>query len=287
MTDLPSMHGKRCVITGATSGIGEATALALASAGAELSLVCRSPERAEETLARIHQAVPEAAVDLVFADLSAQAQVRHAAQQILADPRPIHVLLNNAGVVQLSRTTTVDGIETTFAVNHLAYFLLTMLLLERIRETPAARIVNVASEGHRFSRMDFDDLGHEKRFRWMQVYGQSKLANILFTRELARRLEGSGVTVNSLHPGGVSTQLGANNATRLHGFVMALAKPFMKTPEQGARTSIYLATSTEVADVTGEYFANCKRKRGSRESEDADIADRLWQVSEELTGWAG
>jgi len=282
-----SMQGKRCVITGATSGIGEATAVALARAGAELSLVCRSPERGQATQERIREAAPETRVDLVVADLSVQAEVRRAAEQILADPRPIDVLLNNAGVVQLSYSTTADGIETTFAVNHLAYFLLTLLLLDRIRSTPGARIVNVASEGHRFSSMNFDDLGREKRFKWMQVYGQSKLANILFTRELAQRLEGSGVTVNCLHPGGVSTRLGANNGTRLHGVIMTLAKPFMKTPEQGARTSVYLATSPEVADVTGEYFVNSKRRPGSRESADPDAAHRLWQVSEAMTGLTG
>ena len=287
MTGIPSMSGKRCVITGATSGIGQATACALAAAGAELTLVCRSAERGESTIARIREAAPEAVVDLVLADLSAQADVRRAAEQILADLRPIHVLLNNAGVVNLSYTATVDAIETTFAVNHLAYFLLTMLLLERIQETPDARIVNVASEGHKFSRMNFDDLSSEKSFKWIRVYGQSKLANILFTRELARRIEDSGVTVNSLHPGGVSTGLGANNSTRLHGVIMAIAKPFMKTPEQGARTSIYLATSPEVAAVTGEYFVNCKRKPGSRESADAEVARRLWEVSERMTGLAG
>jgi NAD(P)-dependent dehydrogenase (short-subunit alcohol dehydrogenase family) len=280
------MRGKRCLITGPTSGIGQATAVALAAAGAELTLLCRSPERGQATLERIRETTPEAVVDLVLADLSAQAEVRRAAAQILADPRPLDVLLNNAGVVQLSYTTTVDAIETTFAVNHLAYFLLTRLLLDRIRDTAGARIVNVASEGHKFSSMHFDDLGHEKNFKWMRVYGQSKLANILFTRELARRLEGSGVTVNSLHPGGVSTRLGANNGTRLHGFVMALAKPFMKTPEQGARTSLYLATSPEVAAVSGEYFVNCKRKPGSRESADREIARRLWEVSEKMTSEA-
>ena len=282
-----SMRGKRCVVTGATSGIGEATAIALARAGAELSLVCRSPERGQATRSRILDAAPEAAVDLVLADLSVQAEVRRASEQILADPRAIDVLLNNAGVVQLSYSTTSDGIETTFAVNHLAYFLLTLLLLDRIRSAPEARIVNVASEGHRFTSMNFDDLGREKRFKWMQVYGQSKLANILFTRELAQRLEGSGVTVNCLHPGGVSTRLGANNNTRLQGVIMALAKPFMKTPEQGARTSVYLATSPEVAGVSGEYFVNCKRRPGSRESADPEVARQLWQVSESLTGLAG
>lgn len=287
MTATPAMTGKRCVVTGATSGIGEATAIALAVAGAELTLVCRSRERGETTIARIRDAAPEAAVDLVLADLSSQAEIRRAAEQILADPRPIHVLLNNAGVAHLSYTTTVDGIETTLAVNHLAYFLLTMLLLERIRQTAGARIVNVASDAHKFSGMDFDDLGHEKRFEWMRVYGQSKLANILFTRELARRLEGSGVTVNALHPGGVATGLGANNAPRVQRILMTLGRPFLKSPEQGARTSIYLASSPEVADVSGEYFANCTRRPGSRESRDADVARRLWEVSERMTGLTG
>ena len=278
------MEGKRCVITGATSGIGEATARALARGGAELTLVCRSAERGEATKERIRDAAPDARVDLVIADLGSQAEIRRAADDLLADPRPIHVLLNNAGVVHLSYSTTVDAIETTFAVNHLAYFLLTRLLLDRIRETPGARIVNVASEAHRFSSMDFDNLGHESDFRWMKVYGQSKLANILFTRELARRLEGTGVTVNSLHPGGVSTGLGANNGALLHRVLMLLGRPFMKTPEQGARTSIHLATSPEVEGVSGEYFANCKRKPGSRESNDPEIARRLWEVSERMTG---
>jgi len=282
----PDMKGRRCVITGATSGIGEATAAALARAGADLTLVCRSAERAEATVRRIREAAPGAQVDLVLADLSSQAEIRRAAAEILADPRPIHVLLNNAGVVHLSRTTTVDGIETTFAVNHLAYFLLTLLLLDRVRESADARIVNVASEAHRFTSMDFDDLGHEKDFGWVKAYGQSKLANILFTRELARRLEGTGVTVNCLHPGGVSTGLGANNHALLHRVLMFLGKPFMKTPEQGARTSIYLATSPEVAAVSGEYFANCKRKPGSRQSSDPEAARRLWDESERLTGLA-
>ena len=285
MSAVADMSGRRCVITGATSGIGEATAVALARAGAELTLVCRSPERAEATTARIREAAPEAPVDIVLADLSAQAEVRKAAQQLLEDLRPIHVLLNNAGVVNLRYGTTVDGIETTFAVNHLAYFLLTRLLLERIEESPAARIVNVASEAHRFSSMAFDNLDHESDFAWMKVYGQSKLANILFTRELARRLEGR-VTVNCLHPGGVTTGLGANNGTRLHSFLMTLGRPFLKTPEQGARTSIHLASSPEVADVTGEYFTKCRVSSGSRASRSMEDAARLWDVSERMTGLA-
>ena len=281
------VKNKRIVITGATSGIGRAAATALARQGAEITIVCRSRRKGEAVVAEICEMAPQAGGDIVICDFEKLSDVRAAAERLLADSRPIDVLFNNAGVLHLKRELTVDGIERTFAVNHLAYFLLTMLLLERIRNTPSERIVNVASEGHRFSRRHFDDLGFEKRFQWMRVYGQSKLANILFTRELARRLENSGVTVNSLHPGGVSTGLGANNATRLHGFMMALAKPFMKTPEQGARTSLYLATSPDVADVTGEYFVNCKRRPGSRESADAEIARRLWEVSEQMTWWAG
>lgn len=286
MTVAADLHGKRCVITGATSGIGQATAIALARAGADLTLVCRSRERGETTRARIHTAAPEAAVDVVIADLSSQDEVRRAAAELLDDPRPIHVLLNNAGVVNLRHSTTVDGIETTFAVNHLAYFLLTLLLLDRLRATPGARIVNVASDAHKFSRMDFDDLGREKNFRWMRVYGQSKLANILFTRELARRLEGEDVTVNALHPGGVSTGLGANNGPLIHRVAMTLARPFLKSPESGARTSIHLATSPVVAGVSGAYFASCKQTPGSRESRDPEVARRLWEVSERMTGLA-
>jgi NAD(P)-dependent dehydrogenase (short-subunit alcohol dehydrogenase family) len=157
------------------------------------------------------------------------------------------------------------------------------MLLERLQITPGARIVNVASDAHKFSRMDFDDLGHESSFRWMKVYGQSKLANILFTRELARRLEGSGVTVNALHPGGVSTGLGSNNGAWLHRFLMTVIGPFMKTPESGALTSIHLASSPDVAKVSGEYFAKCKTVSGSKDSRDREIAKRLWEVSEQMT----
>ncbi len=281
---MTSLAGRRCVITGATSGIGEATATALARAGAELTLVCRSRERGEASLETIRANGAPVPTDLVIADLSSQVEIRRAAGELLEDPRPIHLLVNNAGVVNLRYTETVDGIESTFAVNHLAYFLLTRLLLERILQAPDARIVNVASEAHRFSSMDFDNLDHESDFGWMKVYGQSKLANILFTRELARRVDGSGVTVNALHPGGVATGLGANNAPRVQRVLMALGRPFLRTPESGARTSIYLASAPEVAAVSGEYFANRKQRPGSRESRDMEIARRLWDVSEQLTG---
>jgi NAD(P)-dependent dehydrogenase (short-subunit alcohol dehydrogenase family) len=289
MKPVADMRGRRCVITGATSGIGEATARALARAGAELTLVCRSPEKAEATCDRIRASAPGARLDVVLADLASQAEVRRAATLLLADPRPIHVLLNNAAVVNLRHTTTLDGIETTFAVNHLAYFLLTRLLLDRVLGSadasgPAARIVNVASDAHKFSRMHFDDLGQVSSFRWMRVYGQSKLANILFTRELARRIAGRRATANALHPGGVSTGLGANNGALLHRVLMTLGRPFLKSPEAGAATSIYLASAPEVEGTSGEYFAKCRRVPGSAESRDPEVAQRLWDVSEQMTG---
>src|SRR5512139_483535 len=192
------MTNRVCLVTGATSGIGRATALALAGQGAELVLLGRDRARGEETAAAA-RAAGAAAVDLLVADLACQAEVRRAAAEFLASGRPLHVLINNAGAVNLRRTLTPDGIETTFAVNHLAYFLLTTLLLERLRASAPARIVNVASEAHRFGTLDFDDLQNGRRYRVMSVYGQSKLANILFTAELAHRLAGSGVTANSLH----------------------------------------------------------------------------------------
>jgi NAD(P)-dependent dehydrogenase (short-subunit alcohol dehydrogenase family) len=280
------MAGRRVVLTGATSGIGQATAVALAGAGAALTLVCRSADRSEATRELIHQTAPGAAVDVVIGDLSIQSEVRSAAAQVLEDPRPIDLLLNNAGVTYLKYTTTADGLETTFAVNHLAYFLFTQLLLERVINSAPARIVNVASHAHKFSSMDWEHPNHEHDFSWMKVYGQSKLANILFTYELARRLEGTGVTVNCVHPGGVRTGLGANNAPRIHKLVMWLATPLMKTPEQGAQTSIYVATAPELANVTGKYFANSREATSSKESRDPAAALQLWQLSERMTGLA-
>jgi NAD(P)-dependent dehydrogenase (short-subunit alcohol dehydrogenase family) len=229
------------------------------------------------------RAAGAADVALIVADLSVQAEVRRAAAEFLAGGRPLHVLINNAGVVNLRRTVTADGLETTFAVNHLAYFLLTALLLEPLRASAPARIVNVSSDAHKFGRLDFDDLQNERRYRVMRVYGQSKLANILFTAELARRLAGSGVTVNSLHPGAVATGLGTNNggwARRL----IALLRPFFRSPDDGAATSLYLASSPAVAGVTGRYFVRCREKRPSAAAQDLAAAQRLWSVSEALTG---
>jgi len=193
------------------------------------------------------------------------------------------VLLNNAGVVNTTRTVTVDGIETTFAVNHLAYFLLTHLLLERLKQSAPARIVNVSSEAHKFGRLDFDDLQNAKAYRTMRVYGQSKMANILFTYELARRLEGTGVTVNCLHPGAVATGLGRNNGAVANFFIRVLA-PFFRTPANGAATSVHLASAAELAAVTGRYFRDSTERRTSEPSYDRADARRLWEISEQMTG---
>lgn len=277
------LAGKVCVITGATSGIGRATAEGLSRMGAELGIVCRDRARGE-ALRQALAALPGAApVRLFEADLGVQAQVRRAADEILAAYPQIHVLLNNAGVVHLEHSVTPDGIETVFAVNHLAYFLLTQLLLPRLVASAPARIVNVASHAHKFvPGIAFDDIGHERSYRWTKVYGQSKLANLLFTRELARRLEGTGVTVNALHPGAVATGLGKNNG-RLARWLIAALRPFFRSPEKGAATSIFLASSPAVEGISGRYFASSREVAPSPAARDDDAALRLWELSERLT----
>lgn len=275
------MATRVCLITGATSGIGRATALALAGQGAELVLLCRDRAKGEAAAAAV-RAAGAPAVDLLIADLARQAEVRRAAAEFLASGRPLHVLINNAGVVNLQRALTPDRIETTFAVNHLAHFLLTTLLLDRLRASAPARIVTVASEAHKLGRLDFDDLQNERRYQVMKVYGQSKLANILFTAELARRLAGSGVTANSLHPGAVATGLGTNNGAWARALI-ALLRPFFRTPDGGAATSIYLAASPDVAGVSGRYFANRREKRPAAAARDPETARRLWEISERMT----
>ena len=271
------------MITGASAGIGRATALALAGQGATLFLVCRDRARGEQTIADIRRHTGSDRAHLLLADLSSQQSIRQLARDFLASRSPLHVLVNNAGVVNTRRTVTVDGLETVFAVNHLAYFLLTQLLLDRLKESAPARIVNVASDAHRFGTMNFDDLGGERRYRPMRIYGQSKLANVLFTYELARRLEGSKVTVNCLHPGSVSTGLGANNGA-LARIVIGLLRPFFRTSEQGAATSVSLASAAEVEGISGKYFRDCREVRSSKASYDLAAAQRLWELSERMTG---
>ena len=281
------MTGRTCLITGATSGIGRAAALALARLGASLVLVGRSRERGEHVVAEVERASGrQDAALLLVADLSSQAEVRRLAAEFLATGRPLHVLLNNAGIVNLRRETTVDGREATFAVNHLAYFLLTELLLPRLKESAPARIVSVASDAHAQAggRLDFEDLD-SRRYSSMRVYGKSKLANILFTRELARRLEGTGVTANCLHPGFVGSGFARNNGA-VASLVMSLLRPFARSPEKGAETAVYLASSPEVAGVSGRYFVDCRPRSPKDFAQNDADARRLWEVSERLCGLA-
>lgn len=282
---LADLKGRTCMVTGASSGIGKAAARELARLGADLVLVCRDRGRGEATLAEIRGATGNDRGELLLADLSSQAQIRQLAKDYLGSGRPLHVLLNNAGVIMQQRSETVDGIETTFAVNHLGYFLLTNLLLERLKQSAPARIVNVASDAHAYSRgpLPFDDLQGRERYGPMRNYAISKLANILFTRELARRLEGSGVTVNCLHPGFVGSGFGKNNG-RVASFVMTLARPFARSPEKGAETAVYLCASPEVEGATGQYFYDCKPKWPKSYAQSDEDARRLWEVSEQMTG---
>ncbi len=277
-----SLAGRTCVVTGATSGIGEETARGLAGLGARVAIVARSPERGEATRAAIADATG-ADVQLLLADLSSQAEIRRLAAEIEERHPDLSILVNNAGVVNLSRRTTVDGLEETFAVNHLAYFLLTNLLLDRLRANAPARIVNVGSDAHKFGRLDLDDLQSERSYASMRVYGTSKLANLLFTRELARRLEGSGVTVNCVHPGAVASRLGTNNGW-FGRAAMTVLSPFFLSPQKGAETSIHLAASADVAEVSGGYFARKRERRSSPTSQDAALARALWKKSAVLCG---
>lgn len=282
----PPPSPRTCVITGATSGIGLATATGLAERGFRLLLLARSPVRAADAVAAIRRRAPAAEVGVEEVDLASLRSIAEAAPRVLARCPRIDVLINNAGVVLLRRETTVDGYEKTFAVNHLAYFALTNLLLERLRATPGARIVSVASEAHRFGgALDFDDLQSERRYRGLRVYGRSKLCNILWTRELARRLAGSGVTANCCHPGGVATRLGQTDApwTRALSRVIGL---FLLTPEQGARTSLYLATAPGLGSVSGRYFAKERELAPARFARDETAARRLWEASEALVARA-
>jgi NAD(P)-dependent dehydrogenase (short-subunit alcohol dehydrogenase family) len=287
MTTGVDMSGRTCLITGATSGVGRAAAFELAGLGAGLVLVGRNRERGEATVAEVRRASGNDDVSLLLADLSSQAEIRRLADEFLVGGRPLHVLLNNAGVINLRREETIDGIETTFAVNHLAYFLLTRLLLERLKQNAPARVVSVSSDAHAQSGggLDFDDLEGRESYSLMRAYARSKLANILFTRELARRLAGSGVTANCLHPGFVGSNFAKNN-----GFVakaaMTLLKPFARTPEKGAETAVYLCSAPEVEQVSGEYFVDCRSRSPKAFAQSDDDAGRLWEVSERMSGLA-
>jgi NAD(P)-dependent dehydrogenase (short-subunit alcohol dehydrogenase family) len=278
---MADMHGKTVLITGANQGIGKASALALGKMGAKLILVCRNPEKGREAVAELRrEGVRD--LELVIGDVSSQAEIRRIAADVKAKHDRLDVLLNNAGVLVTSRRTTVDGIEETFAVNHLGYFLLTTLLLDLLEKSAPARIVNVSSEAHRTAKMRWDDLQFEQSgYSQFGAYGQSKLCNILFTRELARRLEGKGVTVNALHPGVVASGFGQTDGGFMR-FLIRLAHPFMIGPEKGARTQVWLASSPDVEGITGKYFDKCAEKEPNRAAKDDAGAKKLWAISEEL-----
>ncbi len=280
------MQGKTVVVTGGTSGIGEVAAVNLAGQGARIVLIARDRARADATLARLNAANPSAAHAVHLADLSVISDMKRVAAQIAAVEPRIDVLVNNAGAVFLSRQTSADGLEMTFATNHMAYFVVTNILLPNLKATPGARIVSTASDAHKAGRLDFDDLQSTRSYGSFRAYGTSKLCNILFTRELAKRLDGTGVTANCLHPGFVGTRFGQNNATNiflkgLAGLIMA----FGLRPEDGAKTIIHLASSPDVAAISGEYFYKCKVIDPTPAAQDDAAAKRLWDVSAQIAGF--
>jgi NAD(P)-dependent dehydrogenase (short-subunit alcohol dehydrogenase family) len=277
------VSGKTCLVTGATSGIGFETARVLAQAGATVVAVGRSQERGAEAVARIRQETGNAVVEFLQADLSVQAQVRSLAQEFQRNHAPLDVLVNNAGGFFMPRRLSADGIEMTWALNYLSVYLLTELLLDTLKASAPARIVNVSSDMHRSAQLNFDDLQGARKYSGMKAYGQSKLAMVLFTYELARQLEGTGVTVNALHPGFVAT-----NMYRSSGGMIKLMAPLIKlmatSPEAGAETSIHLATSPGVEGVTGKYFVKKQPARSAPTSYDETAGQRLMQISAEMTG---
>jgi retinol dehydrogenase 12 len=279
------MQGKTVVVTGGTSGIGEVAALRLAEKGARIVLIARDPARTAATLAKLKNANPSAMHAAHYGDLSALAEMKRVASEVAAAEPRIDVLVNNAGAVFLSRQTSLDGLEMTFATNHMAYFVVTNILLDRLKATPGARIVSTASDAHKSGKLDFDDLQSEKSYGSFRVYGTSKLCNILFTRELARRLDGADVTANCLHPGFVGTRFGQNNASNV--FTRLLRNAVMSlgiSPEEGAKTIIHLASSPDVATISGEYFYKCKVAEPTAAAQDDGAAKRLWDVSAKIAG---
>jgi NAD(P)-dependent dehydrogenase (short-subunit alcohol dehydrogenase family) len=278
-----SMEGKTVLITGGNSGIGKETAVGLARMGATVIFTSRNEAKGAAAALDVSKRAGREVAWLPL-DLSSFASIRSFAEGFLTRYDRLDVLINNAGLVVDRREETDDGFETTFGVNHLGHFLLTQLLLDRIKASAPARIVNIASDAHRFARgLDFDDLQSRKRYGAWAVYGRSKLANILFTRELARRLEGTGVTANAVHPGTVATGFGQDgDIGGIMSLGFSLVRPFFKTPEKGAETSIYVASAPELAGVTGKYFADSREKQPTSYAQDDEAARRLWEVSEEL-----
>lgn len=275
-----NMNGKVCLVTGANSGIGKETALALAKMQARVVMVCRDRARGEAALQEVKQQSGNDALELRLCDLSSQKSTRQFADEFTATHDRLDVLVNNAGVYLRKRTLTTDGIEATFAINHLAYFLLTNVLLDLLKRSAPSRILNVASDAHAYGQIDFENLQGEKKYGGARAYANSKLENIVFTYELARRLEGTGVTANCLHPGAVATGLFRSLPKPLESII----KLFTLSPEKGAQTSIYLAASPAVEGVNGKYFVKQAVAKSSESSYNEEVAHRLWDLSAQLTG---
>ena len=285
-SQIGPMAGRTVLVTGGSGGIGKATALGLAAMGAHLAITGRDRARAEEA-AREIRAAGGGQVHVFVADLTSQAEVRRLAGEVTESLSRIDVLVNNAGGFWNTRHVTADGLERTFAVNHLAPFLLTGLLLGRLTHSAPARVVTVASSAHASGRLDFDDLQGERSYSGARAYSQSKLANVMFTYELARRLQGTAVTANALHPGVVRTSFGAEDPSGVQRLLVPFMRPVMKSPAQGAATSIHLASAPDLEQVTGRYFAASKPRRSAPRSYDQAAAERLWQVSADLAGLNG
>ncbi len=283
LNDRGPMAGRTVLVTGATSGIGRATAAGLAAIGADLAITGRDPDRTEAAAVEVRMA-GGGHVEVFVADLSAQSEVRRLAAEVLQRLPRLDVLINNVGGYWNTRHVTADGLEHTFALNHLAPFTLTRLLLDRMKDSAPARVVTVSSHAHTGGRIDFDDLQGERSYSGARAYNQSKLANVLFTYELARRLQGTSVTANALHPGVVRTSFGAEDPAGVQRLLVPLIRPFMKSAVQGAATSIHVASAPELDQVSGRYFANSAEKRSAERSYDPTVAARLWQVSGQAAG---
>ena len=277
-----SLQGKAILVTGATNGIGLVTARELAKMGAQVTIVCRNAEKCA-AVARQIEAETGAPVEFIMGDLSVMEGIKQVAKIFREKHSRLHVLVNNAGGMFTRRVLTADGFEYTFALNHINYFLMTGLLLDLLKAGAPSRIINVSSVAHENARIDFDNLQGQKRFIGLEAYGQSKLANLLFTYELARRLEGTGVTANAVHPGVVATGFARNNGPIYNVGTWIAGQLFFRKPERGAQTSIYLASSLEVEGVSGKYFVDCKAVRSRPQSYNRAAAERLWQVSLEMT----
>jgi len=277
------MKGKTVVITGATSGIGEVAAVTLAGRGARIVMIARDRTRAEPVLARLSQVNPQVQHAVHYADLSRLSEMKRVAAEIAASEPRIDVLVNNAGAMFSRRRETADGLELTFALNHMAYFVVTQGLLERLKATPGARIISTASDAHKAASLDFDDLQWtRRRFAGFRVYGTSKLCNILFTRALTQRLAGTGVTANCQHPGFVATRFGDSSDGLLRQFFGLAKKIAAISPEAGAKTIVHLASSDEVAGKSGGYYTKCRLENPTKAAQDDAAAERLWAASEKI-----